>query len=261
MLRRDAVEALVGRKFDAASPVTRSLDVTVALLNSRAPGGTDTNRIREVDQAMHDHGVEPNDRIPPARMSPSGRSVLRLRGLSLVWARGRVRLGDVSGSVRQARIPAGSARPASRPEGRGRRRESLVPEGIRASQPRSPASRLNPQDPSLETRVGRSGVRSLPPVGPFRSRLAPRASSLDAGLAVVAEISRHPLVSNESQTSGLSLRNSVLRCEAPPRSSPRSDQRWEARRRGAPDGRASECPRPPPVRSAHRASRTPRAPP
>jgi len=82
MLRRDAVGATVGRKFDAASPVTRSLDVTVALLNSRAPDGTDTNRIREVDQATHDRGVEPIDRIPPARMSPSGRSVLRLRGLS-----------------------------------------------------------------------------------------------------------------------------------------------------------------------------------
>ena len=53
MLRRDAVGATVGRKFDAASPVTRSLDVTVALLNSRAPDGTDTNRIREVDQATH----------------------------------------------------------------------------------------------------------------------------------------------------------------------------------------------------------------
>jgi hypothetical protein len=46
-------EPLVGRRFDAASPVTRSLDVTVALKNSRAPGGTDTIWTREVDQATH----------------------------------------------------------------------------------------------------------------------------------------------------------------------------------------------------------------
>ena len=46
-------EAFVSRRFDAVSPVTRSLDVTVALQNSRAPDRTDTSRKREVDRTTH----------------------------------------------------------------------------------------------------------------------------------------------------------------------------------------------------------------
>jgi hypothetical protein len=43
----------VSRRFDVVSPVTRSLDVTVALQISRAPSRTDTIRKREVDRAGH----------------------------------------------------------------------------------------------------------------------------------------------------------------------------------------------------------------
>jgi hypothetical protein len=80
-LWRDGAEVMRAGGSTSVSPVTRSLDVTVALQNSRAPGRTDTNRTKGSRSGHARGGVEPIDRIPPAEMNPSDARA-RTRGSS-----------------------------------------------------------------------------------------------------------------------------------------------------------------------------------
>jgi ABC-type branched-subunit amino acid transport system ATPase component len=62
-LCRDGGWASWGSSSALSSPVTRSLDVTVALQISRAPGGTDTIRQKGSRSDHARRGVEPIDRV------------------------------------------------------------------------------------------------------------------------------------------------------------------------------------------------------